>query len=46
MISNKQNGNDNFFGMKLQKISNNVSPFEGISLQISKIETWKTVEIN
>jgi hypothetical protein len=31
MISNKINRNNNFFGMKLQKVSNNVSPFAGIS---------------
>jgi len=29
VISNKKNRNDNFFGMKIQKISNNVSPFAG-----------------
>jgi len=31
VLRNKQNRNDNFFEMKLQKISTNISPFAGIS---------------
>jgi hypothetical protein len=30
VVRNKQNRFDNFFGMKLQKISANISPFAGI----------------
>ena len=38
MLENNNNRNSNFFGMKLQKISTNVSPFAGISFVNKEFE--------
>ena len=39
MFANNQNRNNNFFTVKIQKISSNVSPFSGISFVNNEFNT-------